>query len=68
MDAANREAARAGDQMTERAGERTTGGVNRIEPQPRHIPGGLSSSLGRILMLALVAAVIIAMMYQLLGD
>jgi hypothetical protein len=68
MDAANRDAARAGDQMTEHAGERTTGGVNPIEPQPREIPRGLGASLGTIALWALVIAFMLGLLYQLIGD
>jgi hypothetical protein len=65
MDSANDDAARDADRMSSRADDRTTGGVNTIEPQPRNIPSGLRGTLGRVVLLALIVAALIIMIYQL---
>lgn len=65
LDDANREAARLGDRMSSSADERTTGSVNPIPPQPKHIPRGLGLRLGTIVIWAALIAVAIFLIWQL---
>jgi hypothetical protein len=62
---ANREAAEQGDEMSSRAGRRTSGSTNPIEPQPAAIPGGLGLRLGRIAMWAAIIALLIVLIWRL---